>query len=422
MADYKRKKVKKSILTKNKSREHNNEIFMESKNKIEPVVPQEKIKVVRGAKYSRKAKNKFLLSLVAIFAVIYFVLSLILPVSLYENVVNVTSLLGHGKYPIDASGYSVIDCVSKENCYYVLTDTSISAFSNSGKIIFNELHGFSNPILSTSATRAIVYDQGGTLLYVYNLSGKINSLETKNEIITASISNGGAMAVVTHSNSFTSVVNVYDKNLKNIFTWNSAKDLINNAIVNNSENKLAVTSFNAVSGQYNSKMMILDFELADPLQTIEFNNTIVLSLCNTGKGISVITSNKYKFVNWNKFNTNEISVSGEINLVRKHDNGLLIVYNRANDRSDNTVLYISKKGVKTKEFKINNLITDIQFSKGRVYCLSDSLVNIYDSDGNILRYGDCMYGAKKIAVISPNAIAAVSDTQISKIEIDRGVE
>lgn len=422
MADYKRKKVKKTFTTRKKSHEVKNDIVMKQKTKksVEPIVPQEDIKVVRGSKYNRKLRNKFLLSVIVVLAVIYLVFSIILPVSVYENILNITSLMGHGKYPIDVSGSTIINTISNGQYYYVLTDTSIIACSNSGKIVVNELHGFSNPILSISETRAIVYDQGGKNLYVYNLGGKIHTLETKHEIITASISKNGDMAVATHSDSYTSVVNVYDKNLKNIFTWNSAKDIVNNVLVNNTGNRLAVTTFNAVSGQYSSKMMIFGFESADPLHTIDLDNSIALSLINTGKGISVITSNKYKFVHWNKFTTNDLTVSGEINLVRKHDNGLLLVFNRANDRSDNTVVLLSKKGIKSKEFKINSLITDIQYAKGRVYCISDTLVNILDSDGNVLRYGDCVYGTQKISVISSNTVAAISDTQITKTDIEKG--
>ncbi len=423
MADYKRKKVKKSF-TKKKPQEINNDIQMRPKNKknIEPIVPQEDIKVVRGSKYGQRFRNKFLITVVAVVALVYFVLSLILPVSVYENITNSIALLGHGKYPTYTSGSTIINSVSNGQYYYVLTDTSIIAYSNGGKIIFNELHGFSNPVLSVSETRAIVYDQGGENLYVYNLSGKIDSLDTKQEIITASISKNGDFAVSTHSDNYTSVVKVYDKNLKNIYTWNSAKDIVNNVLVNNSGNRLAVTTFNAIAGQYNSKMMILGFESADPLYTVELESTLALSLFNTGKGVSVITPNKYKFINWKKFTINDIDISGEINLVRKAENGLLLVTNRANDRSDNTVLLVSKKGLLSKEFKINNLITDIQYSKSRVYYISDTLVNILDNNGNVLRYGDCVYGTQKISVLSSNSVAVITDSEIFKTNIEKGVD
>ncbi len=420
MPDYKRKKIRKSSSNKKERQQLDNDIVMKPNKKVKGIVPEQEIKVVRGAKYNRNVRNKFFLSLITFLALIYFIFYLILPVGVYENIVNASALLGQGKYPIDISGNDVINCVSQSQYYYVLSDTSIAAYSNSGKTILNDFHGFSNPILSTSATRAIVYDQGGKTIYVYNLGGLIQKIETKHEIITASISRNGYIAVATHSDSYTSVVTVYDKNFKQIFTWNSAKDIINNVLVNNSGNRLALSTFNASAGQYTSKMMILNFESADPLHTVDLGNSLALSLINSGKGVSVITSDNCKFVHWKKFNTNDVSCSGQINFVRKSDNGLLLVFNRANDRSDNTIVLVSNKGVKTKEFNINNFITDIQYSKGRVYYISDTNINILDSEGNILRYGNCDYGAQKFAVISSNTTAVVTDTKIIKTDIEKG--
>ena len=183
---------------------------------------------------------------------------------------------------------------------------------------------------------------------------------------------------------------------------------------------MSVSTLNASSGEFTSKVMILNFESADPLYSLDLGDSVVLSLMNTGKGLSVVTKDNYRFIHWNKFNTNEIVSSGEINIVRKGDKGMLLVFNRANDRSDNTVILVSNKGVKSKEFSISNLITDIQYNKGRVYYITDTVVNILDNDGKILRYDDCNYGTKKFAIISSNSIATISDTEIVKTDIEKG--
>ncbi len=419
MADYKRKKFKKKSVTKHKSTASNNINMYNSKRKSS-VLPENDIKVVRGAKLKQKHRTKIVLTTVSVIAIACIVLSFVLPVSLYENVVNVFSAMGTGKYPNQLAGATVLDTDSNGSYYYVLTDTNITAYANGGKKIFSEMHGFANPIMSVSDTRVLVFDQGGNDIYVYNLSGLIDTLKTDNDIINANISRSGSFAVSTHSDNYTSVVTVYDKNFNLIFTWNSAKDIINNVLLNPRGNKIAVSSLNSVSGQYVSKLHILDFESADPLNTVEFQNSAVLSICNTGNGISVITHDGYKFIDWKKFTTTELTVSGEINIMRSTNKGVLLVYNRANDRSDNTVLLISSKGVKTNEFKINDSITDIQYDNKRIYYVNDVTVNLLDKNGNILRNGDSNYGIKKIVVISSNSVAAVNDSEISKITIESG--
>lgn len=421
MPDYKRKKVKKSFTHKKTRVNASQNILMTNKKeKNIGIVPENDIRVVRGAKYKNKQKTKFFVSVLAFVCLICIVLSLVLPVGLYENIVNATALIGHGSYPIDISGSTVLNSTSCGQYYYVLTDTNISSYSNNGKIILNELHGFANPIMSVSDTRVLVYDQGGKVAYVYNLSGKIHTIEAEEEIITASISRDGTFAVATHSDSYTSVVTVYDKNAKQVFAWNSAKDVINNVLVNPAGNKLAVTTLGAVSGQYISKLLILNFESADPLHTVELGSSLALSLVNTGKGISVVCADKYKFIHWSKFTSGEVAVEGEINLFRSSKNGVLLTFNRANNRSDNTVVLISNKGEKISDFKLQSNIIDIQYNKGRVYLVSDKTVNIYDKNGNKLRYDNCEYGVNKISVISSNAIATITDSEIIKNDIEKG--
>lgn len=419
MADYKRKKFKKKSVSKHKNTISDNINTYASKKK-NGILPENDIKVVRGAKLKQKHRTKIILTSIAVIAIACVVLSFVLPVSLYENAVNLFSAMGTGKYPNQLVGSTVLDTESNGSYYYVLTDTNITAYSNSGKKIFTEMHGFANPVMSVADTRVLVFDQGGDDLYVYNLSGLIDTLKTDNDIINANISRSGSFAVSTHSDNYTSVVTVYDKNFNTVFTWNSAKDIINNVLLNSRGNKIAVSSLNSVSGQYVSKLYILNFDSADPLNTVEFNNSAVLSLCNTGNGISVITHDGYKFVDWKKYTTTELTVSGEINMMRTTGKGVLLVYNRANDRSDNTVILISSKGVKTNEFKLNDSITDIQYDNKRIYYVNDVTVNLLDKNGNILRNGDSDYGIKKIVVISSNAVAAVNDSEISKITIESG--
>ena len=120
-----------------------------------------------------------------------------------------------------------------------------------------------------------------------------------------------------------------------------------------------------------------------------------------------------------KDSTTNIDVSGQINKFRNTNKGALFAYSLANNQSDNTVVLISKKGEKLCEFSIKGAITDIQYSRGRIYCISDMMVSIFDTDGNLLRSGNCDFGVRKFAVLSSNSIAAISDTDIVLTEIEK---
>lgn len=422
MSDYKRKKVKPFSRHKRDRSEHDERTHLKRKKSDSGIVPEEDIKVVRGTKYKRAQTIKFVTVALAVLTLTAILLSVILPVSIYENIVNFTAVMGPGNYPVDVSGGTVLNAVSNGTYYYVLTDTNISAYSNGGKVIFDELHGFSNPIITVSDTRAVVYDQGGKCAYVYNLGGKIHTLETDNAIIVASISRNGDFAVATHSDSYTSVVTVYDKNLKQLYVWNSAKEIINNVLINPAGNRIAISTIGAVSGQYSSKVSIFDFSSADPLHTVSLDSSLVLKLSNTGKGISIVCANKYVFLHWSKFTVKEISAEGEINMFRQSKNGVLLTFNRINNRNDNTIVLISNKGEKTSEFKLQTSISDIQYNKGRIYLVNDKTINIYDRNGKQLRFGNCKHGVIKIAVLGANSVASITDLEITKTNIEKGAQ
>ncbi len=421
MPEYKRKRVRKGIRPKAKERVNKSDdiVMRSSKSKTLSQNTQGDIKVVRGAKLKRKRNSKIALIAVAAIIAVCLLLSFVLPVGLYENIVNLTATFGSGSYPKDISGSVIFNTISNGSYYYVLSDTNIAAYTNSGKEIYNEHHGFENPILTASETRALIFDQGGNSLNVYNLGGLIDTLETKQPIITAEISRSGNFAVATQSDEYSSVVNVYDKRFKQIYNWNSAKDIINNITINPKGNKIAVSSINANAGQFTSKVAVLTYDSADPAYSLDLGASVVLSLCDTGRGFSVITSDKYRFIKWSKYSTSEITASGEINMLRNSKDGLLLVFNRANDRSDNTVILVSKGGKKLSEFKINSIISDIQYAKRRIYYISDSDVNILDKKGNLLRNGSCEYGCIRFAVIASNSLAVITDQEIQKADIEK---
>ena len=425
MADYKKKKIKRHLFRKKTHKHIENKVPMNSPKKTpnvenEITEPKEEIKVIKGSKLRRKRQYKIFACIIGVILSFCIILSLALPGGLYENTVNFFATLGSGSYPISVSGGSIVNAVSNGSHYYVLTDTNIAAYSTGGKIVFDEMHGFENPIISVAGTRALIFDQGGRTLYIYNLSGKIHTMSLEDDIINASISEEGEFAVATHSKSYVSVVKVFDSDFEEIYTWNSYNGIINNVLVSTDGEQLAISSFEVISGEYVSKIMIfeLDSDSADAVYTINYSNSLVVDIDNTGDGISIITNNKYDYLHWTDYNNSSLSFSGEINSFQSNSDGVLLTVNRANDRSDNTIILISEEGDKISEFKIDSTITDIQYCDGRVYALCDTVINIYDEKGKILRSTNCNYGTHKIIVLSSDSVATISDIEISKLDIE----
>lgn len=418
MPDYKRKKFKKSPMRHRNTDAFKDEIQHKVKQKSNNVY-ESPVRVVSGKKRERKKRTAiFVLAAVCVAAVLSLI-SYLLPVGLFENISNTFSLFGEGSYPIELSGSETLDCVSKDSYYYVLTDTTLAAYSKNGKVIYSVSHGFSSPVLATSETRALIFDQNGNTAYIYNLKGLVETVVTENSIITAAISRNGAYTLVTSSEEYTATVNVYNKNSKQVYKWNSAKEIINNVVISPSGKSIAVSSLTASGGQYVSKVMVLGFNSADPLYTLEIGNDVVLSLKGGSRGFAALTRVGYTFISWSKFQKKEISASGVLDMYRSGNGISLLVFNRVSDKSDNTVILASSKGEQISEFTYKGTINDIQYRKGRIYCVSDTEIRIFDRDGNLLKEGDCGYGCVKAAVISTDVLAIITDNEITEVKVEK---
>ncbi len=428
MPDYKKKRVsrirsapkrlKKSRIQKKNSAPLTDDIKMRPASRKKQTKTQDGMRVVKGNKLERRRKLKAFAGAAALIAVVLIVLELVLPVGIGETVGNAVAVMGSGDYPIELNGAEVLDSVSKGAYYYVITDNSVSAVSSGGKTIFLKPHGFENPILKTSSTRALVFDQGGNTALIYNLSKLKTTFESKNKIITAAISRCGVFAVVTRSESYASTVSVYDKNSALIYEWYSSSDLVNNVAISPNGKKIAVTTLNSNGGKYKSNLYVLTFDSANPVFSESFEDTVIYGIDSTQRGgFAIVTKNKFEFIKWGKYERREYTNDYSISMLRAGSGGFAAVFNRENDRTDNRLAVFSSSGELKHEFSFSGVISDIEISGGHIYCMSDNEVSILNNDGSVLRKADCGYGGVRISVLGANSVAVITDNGISKLNL-----
>lgn len=432
MPDYKKKKVNRlrGAPRPKKSRRaaipENDDIAMTStppKRRGEPKKaeqPVSNMRVVNGKKLERKRKLRISFSAVAAAAVVIVILHLILPVGIFENVQNLTALIGSGGYPAEINSTEVLNAVSRGNYYYVLTDTRLNAYSNGGKEIYSYSHGFENPVLKTSKTRAMVFSQGGTEAYIYNLAEFKNAVSTEKEIITANISDSGTYALVTRSDSYASVVSVYNKNDKLVYEWYSSEDTVNNVAVSPNGKKIAVSAFNATSGDYSAKVCVLSFDSATAEYTESYSGSPVYGIDTmSNAGFSVITENGIQFIKWSKFQKEEYKNDYSAAMFRSASGGSVAVFNRSSDKTDNRIAVFNSKGKLKSEFEFKGIISDIEIRGGHIYCISDTYVYLLSENGEVLRKAECGFGAVRISVTGTNSAAVITDNQINIIQLEQ---
>ena len=422
MPEYKRKRrgrqksAPKIVKKRIKKEPVLNDIPMEPSNN--EYKPKKNMRVVKGKKLESQRRLRIGMSVAGIIAAVLILCQLVMPAGVFETASNAVKLIGAGGYPISLESNDTATVVSKGSYYYVLSNTSLTAFSNAGKKIFTYSHGFENPVLKTSKTRALLFDQGKNDFLIFTLGGLETSKTLKQDIKNAAIGDDGTYALVTSAENYTAKVSVYAKNNELVYEWFSSEDLVNNVAVAPSGKKIAVSTIISKVGQYDSKVSVFNFKSATAENKKTFENTVVYTLDTTfSGGFSVLTSNNYIFIKWSNFKFTEYKNEYNTAMFRAGNNGVAVVYNRENDKTDNRIAIFSSGGKLKREFEFKGIITDFALRNGHIYCVSDTKAYVLNRDGTVMRSGECGFGAVRISPLGQNIMAVITDTQINKIKL-----
>ncbi len=378
------------------------------------------LRLLKGNKAEIRRRWQITGIVLAIISAVVLALEFLIPAGLYETAISYTAMLGSGEYPIDFDSSNTDNAVLKSNYYYVLTDNDVKAVTNNGRVIYSYNHGFENPVIKTSQTRALVFDQGGNNALILTLHNNVSVIDSENEIINAAIGDDGTYALVTTADSYVAQVSVYKKNDKLIYEWLSSSDMINNVAVSPSGKKIAISTLKTNVSGFDSSLMILNFKSDGAEFRKEYKGEIIYSLSNvSSRGVSVMTANTFNFIKWSDFKLSEYKNDYNLQMLRESKDGILLLYNRENDKTDNRIVMMSKKGEVKCEFNFNGIITDLAFRNNHIYCISDTKAYIIDNQGKIIRKADCGFGAVRFAVISQNEIAVITDNQINKVKFSQ---
>lgn len=427
MPEYKKKKVKKHLISNKKPKKATfdtqeiSDIEMKPKEKAK-FKPQKKHKlnVVKGNKLRQIRKTRIALASIATIVIAVVLLSILLPVGIMENVNNLISVIGNGKHPYELYGTQTLNCVSSGNYYYVLTDTNVNIRSNNGKEILTLSHGFAKPVIKVTSTRALVFDQGGNGVFVANLQKKVNEKNFDTTILNAAISRCGTYAVAYTADNYASVVSVYNKNDKLLYEWYSSEETVNNVVLSPNGKKVAVSTITASGGKLKSKLYVFNYDSATPDYTLDLENKLVYSLDGgIRSGFAVVMENGFKYISWSKYEITEYSTELQISTFKNTSSGMVAVSNLAGNKGDNKIAVFNNKGKLVSEFAFNGIISDIKIKGNHIYCMSETVISIYSKEGELLRTAECDFGAVRLSVLSAFSVAVVRNDRVTRLEIEK---
>ncbi len=419
MPDYRKKNVRRAT---RRSKSRVKDIEMKKKHSEKQETPEgegSRLRVVKGNKKKRQAVTRAVFVSVAVAVVILITANFLLPTGIGDFITGVKYSLSSGEYPVSLVGGDSLLSEKQGSLIYTLTDTNLEVYSLGGKNALSSAHGFSSPVMKTSPTRAVVYEQGGKGLKLYGMDKLILSESYDDNIISAGLSRSGAYAVATTSKDFASRVTVYSKNSKMLFEWSSSVEIVSDVALSPMGNKLAVSVFSSQNGQYISKVYIFGFNSATPLHTTEYQGKLIYSIsARSNSGIFCVYNGGMDFISWGRFKESKFTTDYEVRMYRGTNNICALASSRSNDKKDTKITAFSSGGKQLFEISWKQSITDFAVMGDKILILSDTSVYLLDKNGNILKKGDAGFGGVSVQAVSTEKAVVVTDNSLISVGLN----
>lgn len=393
--------------------------FDKKKEKVHTEKEKSSFRILVGKRKANRIKKIIFASVIFSLALTLFIVSLASPTGLSEAITNFTATFSFGsKLPAQLTSTETFAVSAKNNYFYLLTDTELSVYSNNGKKSFSDTHGLSSPVLCESDARCLIYDQNGTGVRIYNAKKLILTKDNKNEIYACDISRNGTFAVAGKSDNFASMVSVYDKKGEMLYEWYSPKEIITTVAVSPNGKNIALTTISIVNGMYSSKLYAFNFESADPVFTKEYLGEFIYGInSNSKKTFCVYGENSCDIISWKDYSLETFTSDYSINAVKSDKKQTIIMSSRENNDGNALFNVYNKKKVLINSFNFSGIVDDFMIHGNNVFVLSGNTVYLVDSNGKVVKTGECGFGVVKIVPVSSSSCLAISHNSITKISM-----
>ena len=289
------------------------------------------------------------------------------------------------------------------------TTTSVRAFDAKGEAVLDKSCDFKYPAVCENADNAVVYDIGGTKL-VY-LDG--STLDAKNNIISAYLSQSGHLALCTEEAGYKGSVTVYSADGTEAYKWLSADNWVVKAAVSPDGTQLAVL----VSGENGSVVKLFKLDSADEQGSFAADETVFDDICWLGDKVCCIGSDSLYFCSTAGKAEGEYSFDGNfLDMYAVCGDNIVLELRAHSYGGAGTLVSVngSVKLVGTADPGAE--IESFDYADGKLLCLTQNKLLCYD-DSLKLEFEAEQTGAQT-ALLRSNDAVLISGTEVKMTDIN----
>ena len=259
----------------------------------------------------------------------------------------------------------------------VVNPSNISVFTATGRRTMTETSRFSSPCVESSDKYFIIYDTAGTVFSVYNSFSRVYKETLEYPVTAATFGNDGTMAIITRDISHKSLVHVYSKNFKRVFTVPSDK-LAFDVEISSENDKIAIAYYDIGDGSGRSEVSVRSLSTAQEELSFEIDGEFIIeSAFLEDERFGVITDRSVKI--FDKYFEELESYSyenGAVSGFHADAQGIAVSYTQ---NSKNIAIVFDKSGNLLYNETINDNIKDVGVYENYVFLRTDSGVIRVDS-------------------------------------------
>lgn len=298
----------------------------------------------------------------------------------------------------------------------VCSSTSISLYSGSGTQYVDMTVSMENPVVNTNGSLAVVYDAGGSSLYVLGQREVIWSTTELKSILSAHLNRNGQLTVVSQSSGYKGTVTVYSSNYEKLMNVNLSTAYVMDAALSDDGKTLSILNVGQEDGVFNSSLSLYTMNTGDsgdfqPNLTCSLGSSVVLETRHTATHVWSMADQNLSItdhegnttsVDWNDMHLKRYSLTGSDYAV-----ALLAKY-RAGSQGE---LWVINQDGTHKSLEIDQQVLSISAAGRYIAVLTGSQLNIYTKDLELYATLDSTQGARQVLLMEDgSAILLTADS------------
>ena len=306
----------------------------------------------------------------------------------------------------------------------VCSQNAISLYSGSGTQYVSQPVSLENPVVDTNGSLAVVYDAGGSSLYVLGQRALIWSDSGLDGILSARLNHSGMLTVVTQASGYRGVVTVYNSAYEAVASIQLSSAFVMDAALSDDGRTLAIVTIGQQNGAFSSNLVLYTLNSAQGTVgesssftadlTASLGGNVVLDLRHTDElvwtlgdqGLAITDhEGKSASANWSNQYLKLYDLSG--------DGFAAALLGKYRAGSQATLQVIDDTGTVKGSLDLNQQVLSLSAAGRYLAVLTGDRLDIYTSDLSLYSSLEGTQGARKVLLMEDGSAILISEDSAS---------